>query len=320
MRLRFGLAYSDRALPLIERSVSSRRFDYSVSIDKPGSLFLGMLEKRTFDVCEMSLASYVIRRSRGLEDLVALPVFPSRGFPHHTLYALRQASEGGIDWEVRTIGVPEYQMTAGVWARMILEEELGVPLEHVRWRTGALEGGLRHERIPLPESIARTVDNDTSGRGLAQALVDGELDLLISPTVPSGQGVGRAAIKRLLPDYARREVAFYERTRVFPIMHTVVIRAELLEAEPWLGAEIYSLLRDAKELALRRIQQTDTYVTSLAWLPGAVDFHRALLGDQLWPYGVDANLDALNAFLVACHRQGLLARDVPLDELFVQGV
>lgn len=317
MHLRFGLAYSDRSVPLIDRSVPSKHFDYSVIVDRPGILFLNMLEKRIFDVCEMSLATYVIRRSRGFDDLVALPVFLSRGFPHHTLYALREAGGGKLDWEVRAIGVPEYQMTAAVWARAILEDELSLPLQNVRWRTGGLEGGLRRERLPLPHGLSAIVENDASGVGLVQSLVDGNVDLLISPTVPAMFRSGDTAVKRLFPDFADREIAFYRRTKVFPILHTLVIRRELQEAEPWLAPELFALFVGGKEWALRRLRETDTYAASLAWLPGAVDFHESVLGDQLWPYGMAENRHVLDAFIAACDRQQLLSQRQSPDELFL---
>ena len=317
MHLNLGVVHSDRSMPLIEGSVSSRHFDYSVTVDRPGVLFLGMLQDRRFDVSEMSLASYVIRRSRGFDDLLALPAFPSRGFPHHTIYARKEAIGGNLGRTVRAIGAPEYQMTAAVWAREILERELGIRLADASWVTGALEGGRRIERVPLPERLSRLVQNDVSGRGLVRLLTAGEIDLLVSPTVPSAMtDVDHPLVGRLLPDFAEREIAFYQRTRVFPILHTVVVRSDLLKTAPWLGSALFSLFSDAKELAVRRLTQTDTYASSLAWLPAAIEFHRTTLGDQLWPYGLDENRLVLDAFLSACRRQALLEQDLSVEELF----
>lgn len=316
MHLNLGLVHSDRSVPLIERSVSARHLTYSITLGKPGELFVGMLHDRRFDVSEMSLASYAIRRSRGFDDLVALPIFPSRGFPHHTLYAM-QVAAGDLGRKVRAIGVPEYQMTAAVWAREILGSELGLDLASVTWVTGALEGGQRHERLPLPSRLSSEVQNDTSGRGLVRLLLDGEIDLLASPTVPSAMDdPGSIGLRRFLPDFAQREIGFFRRTRIFPILHTVVVRRELLAASPWLGAELAKLFSDAKELALRRLARTDTYASSLAWLPGAVEFHRNMLGDDAWPYGLDENRLVIREFLAACRRQELLDRELSVDELF----
>ncbi len=311
-RLILGLTYSDRAAPLIENAVTSARFDHSVVVDAPGPLFARMLRGTAIDACEMSLATYTIRRSRGADDLTALPIFPSRGFPHHTLYARRP---GPALVGIHSIGAPEYQMTAAVWAREILRDELGIPVS-VPWYTGALEAESRAERIPLRASVGRAVRAITEGRSLVGMLVAGELDVLVSPMDLRVRGIADAPIERLLPDAADREIAYYERTGVFPILHTVVVRTELLRERPWLAGELCALFAAARDLALRRLERLDTYAASLAWLPAALDLQRRLLGERPWPYGVDENGRALSAFLAACERQELLDRPLTIDELF----
>ena len=312
--LTLGLTYSDRSAPLLDGTVSSARFRHSVVVDAPGALFVRMIRERSFDACEMSLATYAIRRSRGVDDLTAIPVFPSRGFLHHTLYTRRPIGNGGLA-HVRAVGVPEYQMTAAVWAREILRDELGIARD-VPWCTGALEHGSRTERIPLDPAARRFVRPIEDGQSLVALLVAGEIDLLVSPTAPRALGTEPGSVQRLLSDFAEREVAYYERTRVFPILHTVVVRTELLRERPSLADELCELFTEAKDLALRRLERTDSYAASLAWLPGAVEFQRRILGDRPWPYGVDENERSLSAFLSACDRQGLLEAPLSIDELF----
>src|SRR5262249_46744789 len=154
---------------------------------------------------------------------------------------------------------------------------------------------------------------------LSEALLDGRIDALISTTVPSALQRGGGHVRRLFPDYKAVEIAYYRATGIVPIMHTVVVKRELCDAHPGLAAELLRVFTEAKDTALERLADTDYLACALLWLPAAVEEQRALLGGDVWPYGIGANRRALEAFARACDLQGLLQRPVTVDELFAPG-
>jgi 4,5-dihydroxyphthalate decarboxylase len=269
-----------------------------------------MLKHAEFDICEMSLGSYVAVRSRGQDDLIAVPVFPHRRFRHG--YAFVSAASGiGTPAELAgtSVGVRSWQTTAGVWLRGILAEHHDLPLESVRWVAQDSED----VALDLPAGLRlEAVD---PGRNVVDLCVRNEIGGLVYPEIPGPVLAGDGTLRRLFPDPKAAEQEYYRRSGIFPVMHVVVLRSSVAERYPWLPGNVVDAFQAAKAAALRRLQ--DPRTVSLAWLRALQEEERALLGPDPWHYGLDeANAHTLETFLRYALEQGVAARPLTPGELF----
>jgi 4,5-dihydroxyphthalate decarboxylase len=280
-------------------------------------LFIRALIGAEFDACEVSLSSYLIALSRGTTPYRALPLFLSRVFRHSSIYI---RTDRGIatpeDLRGKRVGVPEYQMTAALWARGLLEDEYGVKPSDIVWRNGGLEQAGRTEKLALelPPDVKLTPLGP--GETLSAMLAEGKLDALVSPRTPSCFGKA-PNVARLFSDYRAAERAYYKKTGLFPIMHVLVVRAELLKQHPWLASSLFTAFRQAKDIAIRELEEIGAYNVTVPWLASELADIRAVLGDDYWPYGLAKNRRSLEAALRYSHAQGLSARPLTIEEAFV---
>jgi 4,5-dihydroxyphthalate decarboxylase len=301
----------DRTLPLRTGAVRLEGVELEVLSLEPEEMFYRMARRRDFDAAEFSLATYTVLRGRG-EPLVAIPVFPSFAFRHSAIF-VRDAA--GIreprDLVGKRVGVPKYHMTAAVWIRGILEDEYGVSPGDLEWVEGGEGAAVKEVDVTLPAGLRhRTVPAD---RTLGQLLAAGELDAFIGARRPAGAGAG---VRRLFPDFRRVERAYYERTGIFPIMHTVVLKEELARAHPWLPGALYEAFVEAKRIAYRRVADTAVLPYVLPWLVAEVEETRALMGDDPFPYGVRRTRRTVETLAEYSFRQGLAPRRLSVEELF----
>ena len=288
---------------------------------EPEEAFHRAFKFQEFDVSELSLSSYTLQVSRGDNPYVAIPAFVSRLFRHSGIYI---RSDRGIrtpaDLKGKTIGLPEYQITANVWIRGVLQDDFGVAATDVHWRQGGQEEPGRDERTPikLPPSIdLQSIPHD---RSVSQMLASGELDGMIGARAPSCLGLpgadGSPQVVRMFPDFKSVEQAYFERPRIFPIMHVIGIRRSLVEQHPWLAVNVYKAFLRAKEQAWYELGQIGHLFNSLPWGVNEFNATRALMGDDYWPYGLAANRHVLEAFTRYHFEQGLSVRRVQPEELF----
>jgi 4,5-dihydroxyphthalate decarboxylase len=303
----------DRTLPLRLGTVQPEGVELEVLPLEPEEMFYRMARLRDFDVAEFSLSTYTVLRGRG-EPLVAIPVFPSFAFRHSAIFVRDGA---GIreprDLVGKRVGVPKYHMTAAVWVRGILEDEYGVSPSDLHWFEGGEGAAVKEVDVTLPRGLRHElVPGD---RTLGRLLVAGELDAFIGARRPAGAG-GPAPVRRLFPDFRRVERAYYEKTGIFPIMHTVVLKEELAEEHPWLPRALYAAFVEAKGLAYRRLADTAVLPYVLPWLVAEVEETRALMGDDPFPYGVSRNRKTVETLAGYSFRQGLAPRRLTVEELF----
>src|SRR6266404_150583 len=220
----------DRTQPLIDGRVQPEGVNLTFIPLRPGETFWRMLNHGEFDVSEMSLSSYTILRSEGDTRFIAIPVFPSRIFRHSALYVRTDSPiEIPEDLKGKRVGVGDYQMTAAVWVRGLLMHEYGVKPEDVVWVTGKPirsikpPDGIRVESIPADKTL--------------EAMLElGEIDALVSVMIPSGFG---KTVRRLFRDSRKVEIEYYSKTRIFPIMHTLVLKTSLYQEKRWLAVSFY---------------------------------------------------------------------------------
>jgi len=279
--------------------------------------FFRMLRHREFDVAEMSLSSYAVSLSREPRSFVAIPVFPSRMFRHGSIYVNASA---GIreprDLVGKRVGTPEFQMTAPVWIRGILAEHYGVPVESVTYFTGGEEERGRDEKLPLDLPPSIRVERIGVGKTLSAMLAAGEIDALYTARMPSTYGDGRGSVRRLFPDHVAVERAYYRDTGIFPIMHTVAIRADVYERHRWIAQALAKAFAEAQRRTYDDLAVTAALKTMLPWANAQLEETRALMGADFWPYGFAANRATLATFLGYHHAQGLSPRLLTPEALF----
>lgn len=320
LRLSFGCWNYDRTRGLLEGRIQPDGIDLTY-LDMPvEETFFRMLRYQEFDAAEMSLSSYTVSLFKEKKHFIAIPIFPSRFFRHSCIYV---NTKSGIrepkDLIGKRIGNPEYQMTAPVWIRGILQDEYGVPVDTQTYLTGGEEEPNRSEKLKLdlpPNIKVQPIGpNDT----LAAMLRDGGIDALYTARMPSTyRAGGMGDVRRLFEGYMEVEQAYYRKTRIFPIMHTVVIRRTVYEQHPWVAMSLYKALAQSQREAYEDLYVTAALKTMLPWLTRHVEDARALMGDDFWPYGFEPNREALATFLRYHHEQGLSETRLEPEALFAR--
>jgi 4,5-dihydroxyphthalate decarboxylase len=317
LRLALGCWNYDRTRGLMEGRIQPDGIDL-VYLNMPvEETFFRMLRHREFDVAEMSLSSYAMSLTRPEKPFVAIPVFPSRFFRHSCIYVNTKA---GIrepkDLIGKKIGNPEYQMTAPVWIRGILQDEFGVPVDGVTYRTGGEEEPGRPEKLKLDLPPHIKVQPIGEAETLSALLRDGGIDALYTARMPSTYQSAPDRVRRLFENYVEVEQAYFRKTRIFPIMHTVVVRRALYEQYPWIAMSLYKAFAEAQREAYDDLYVTAALKTMLPWLTRHVEEARALMGDDYWSYGFAPNREVLDTFLRYHHEQGLSKQRLKPEELF----
>ncbi|MEX2035444.1 MAG: ABC transporter substrate-binding protein [Xanthobacteraceae bacterium] len=321
MALELSLAVCDydRTRAIFDGRAPVEGCDVTAVALEPEESFHRAFKFQEFDVTEISMSSYLLSLARGEAHYVAIPAFVSRLFRHSSIYIRTDRGiKAPADLKGKTIGVPEYQMTANVWVRGMLEEEYGVKSADMKWRRGGLEEPGREERarIKLPAEIDyAAVPTD---RSLSDMLAKGELDGIFSARAPSCYLRGAPNVARLFPDYPAVEEAYFKKTKLFPIMHAVGIRRSLTEKYPWAAVSVYKAFIKAKALCLHELGQIGHLATTLPWPVHEYDRVRQFMGEDFWPYGAHENRHALETLARYSFQQGLSARQVPLEQMFAK--
>ena len=318
LRLSMACWNYDRTRALLEDRVPIDGIDLNYINIPVEETFFRMIRHREFDVAEMSLSSYTLSLFRDPQPFVAIPVFPSRSFRHSCIFINRNS---GIsepkDLIGKRVGNPEYQLTACVWIRGILSDDYKVPVSSVTYFRGGEEtpGRTEKQKVSLPPEIRlETIAEDKT---LSNMLDSGEIDAIFSPRTPSCIARKSPNVRLLFEDYEPKEREYYQRTRIFPIMHTVVIRREVYEKNPWVAQSLYKAFVQAQREVYEDLYETAALKFMLPWLVRHAEDTRKLMGENFWPYGLEPNLLALSTFLRYAHEQGLAKRLLTPQELFV---
>jgi 4,5-dihydroxyphthalate decarboxylase len=283
----------------------------------PEEAFHRAFKYQEFDVTELSFSSYMMTTARGESPYIGIPAFVSRLFRHSSIYI---RSDRGItspeDLKGKLVGVPEYQMTAALWVRGILEDEYGVRPSDIRWRNGGLEEPGREERTPLrlPDEIE--LESLPADQTLSRWLAEGKLDALVTAREPSCFLDGAPGVARLFPDYPAVEAAYFEKTKMFPIMHLIGIRRSIHDNHPWVAVNVYNAFLRAKALAYEELGRIGHLQATLPWPVAAFDQASRVMGRDFWSYGAQANAAEIAAMTGYSHGQGLSERLLSAEDLF----
>jgi 4,5-dihydroxyphthalate decarboxylase len=317
--LTFACAVYDRMVPLSNGRVKPAGIDltFLVSEDQRDT-FDRMGKDQPFDLAEMSATEVITRADAGNSPLVALPVWASRVFRHGYIFVNRRAGiRSPKDLEGKRIGVPLYTMSAAVWIRGMLADEYGVDFRSVHWIQGAIDRPGTYGNPTLPPAVTgRRLRQNDSVRSLWELLVAGEIDALTVSSLPGG--LRSPEVVRLFENHTEVEKDYYRRTKIFPIMHVIALRRDRYEAHPFIAASLYDAFEKSKQLAYADLRKLGALRVMLPFLASYLEETERVFGEDPWPYGIEANRPTLEALVRYLHREGEIAREIPIHELFVQ--
>ena len=319
LNLSVAIGDYDRNRPLIDGAVMIDGVDPVFMKLCPEEIFFRAFRSQDFDICELSFSSFTVKTALGTCPYVGIPAFVSRCFRHTSIYVRTDRIREPKDLRGKTIGVPEYQLTANVWARAILEDDFGVKPADMRWVRGGIEHAGRPEKITikLPEGVV--LENAPEGKTISELLLEGEIDAFMAPRAPSKTTLASPHVGLLFRDSASAAADYYKRTGVFPIMHLIGLRKTLAEQHPWLPAAVLKAFEQSKAMAVDALIDVSATKVTLPFVEEQVSFARSLMGEDFWPYGIEPNRKAIDAFLHHHFAQGLSPRLMQAHEMFHPG-
>jgi 4,5-dihydroxyphthalate decarboxylase len=297
--------------PLIDGTVEVDGVDLTILTDMDSATrHWRFLRDGEFDVAEVSSSSYLAARDNDW-PFRAVPVFLHRRFRHGFMFV---NTNNGIakpaDLIGRKVGVKTLMTTAVLWMRGILQHEYGVPLKSIEW-FAELEDDVE---VSLPKNLELTrLPNEKS---VETMLAQGELDAVLHSDLIKPFLANDARVARLFPSYKDEEIAYYKKTRIFPIMHVMGLRQSLVEQHPWVAVNLYKAFNEAKAIAMKRMQ--NPRIVPLAWYREAWEEQEAILGPDPWEYGLtENNRNNLGTLIGYSHEQGLIKKKPALEQLFL---
>jgi 4,5-dihydroxyphthalate decarboxylase len=316
--LTFACGLYDRMLALYTGEVPVEGVDLNFLVeDDPRDIFDRMAGGLEFDASEFSSSEFISRFVAKQCPFVAIPVFASRVFRHSFIFVNRKHIKSAKDLQGKRIGVPVYTMTAAIFIRGLLSDEHGVDFSNVEWVEGAINEAKPHGNPTILPTVKKlSISANKSGKSLSKLLEEGELQAIIGTGVPEAFGRNPDVV-RLYPDYRAAELDYYRRTRIFPIMHTVVIRRDVHEKHPFVATSLFKACAQAKDVALDKMRYRGTLRYMLPSMHADIDEIDAVFGGDPWPYGVEANRPTLDALVRYLEEQGVIAKAPRVDELFV---
>jgi 4,5-dihydroxyphthalate decarboxylase len=318
-KLKISLACGnyDRTQAILSGRVPIEGCDVTLVPLEPEEAFHRAFRYEEFDVTEISMSSHMMTVARGDNAYIGIPAFISRVFRQSGIYI---RTDRGIakpeDLRGRRIGVPEYQITANVWIRGILQDDYGVKPSEITWLRGGIEEPGRGERAPIALGEDIDLQQIPDDKTLSEMLEAGEIDGYIGARAPSCFLRGAPNVGRLFGDYRKVEEEYFKRTRIFPIMHMVGIRESLVERNPWLPVSIMKAFISAKDIAVKELNEICHLAVTLPWMVHSFNEARSIMGADYWPYGLDANRHVIETFARYHFDQGLSKRKVDPAELF----
>ena len=309
----------DRVRPLLDGRVQIEGCDVNYLTMPVEECFERAFFHGEFEVAEIGFSPHLIALSRGPTTYAAIPVFLSRMFRHSAVYIRTDRGiEGPADLRGKRVGVPEYQMSAVMWFRGYLQDEFGIRADDINWVQAGLEHPGRKDKFPLnlPPGFPLQSNNEAA---LTDLLADGEIDAVMSARRPSCFLAGHPKVSRLFPDYRTVEKDYFKKTGLFPIMHALGVRRDVLEKHKWLGASLFKAFSEAKRIADAELAETTALKIGLPWVTAEYEETLATMGTDFWTYGIEPNRKTLATMARYSYEQGLSVRELSVDEMFADG-
>lgn len=308
LRLTFACGAYDLLRPLIDGEVVPAGIDLNIVTMASPERHGRMLRHEEFDVCELSLIAYLVARDQG-KTFQAIPVFPHRRFRHgYMVKRMNCGIEKPAGLNGKRVGLDTLQNSAGLWMRGTLQDHYGVDLKTIEWWCQ------EEEDIPFEPAQWMKLRRVPKGKNIDQMLLDGELEGALYPeTLPSIRK-GSPQVGLLFPNPKEAEIDCYKKSGLFPIMHTVVIKDEILRSNPWVAVSLTQALQRAKAVCYERMKDPRNF--ALVWVKELMQEQEAIFGPDPWPYNLEDNRKALEAVVRYEHEQGMIKKKPKVEELF----
>jgi 4,5-dihydroxyphthalate decarboxylase len=313
----------DRVEALIDGRVQVERCDTRFEVSSIGQMNTHVFSgPKTREVTEIGLLPFILAVANDeFRDYTLIPIFPLRVFRHKSIFI---RTDRGIskpqDLIGRRVATPGYSSTSLTWIRGIMQHEYGVKPDDIEWVVSAKDssakasGGASKLENVLPKGIS--IRTGPKGKDESDLLVAGDVDALFHAAEPRAYQEGHPKVARLFADSRKTERAYFAKTGIFPIMHAVAMRRDVIQAHSWLPRAVFHAYSQAKQLTYDSIKQSAWYKTSLPWIAQEAEETRKLMGDNYWSYGIELNRKAIDALLQYSHEQGLAKRKLKIEDLF----
>lgn len=316
LRLSIAMGDYDRTRPIHDGRVKIDGVEPLTMLLSPEEMFFRAFRHEAFDISELSFSSYCVKHSRGESPYIGVPIFLSRAFRHSSIYIRTDSGiSDPIDLKGRRIGIAEWQLTANVWVRGILED-YGIKPSDITWVRGGMHTAGRPEKIAVQVPTDVTIEAAPEGMTLDEMLRNGDIDGFIGPRSLRCFDEGHPNVGRLFDDGFKAASEHYKRTGIFPIMHVLGVKRKIADTNPWLPGALLKAFTQAKAMAQEALQDTSATKVTMPFVEDTLTAARRLLGPEIWTYGVPGNEHVLDTFLDLHHRQGLSERRLRVDELF----
>jgi len=308
LRLTLACGAYDLLRPLIEGAVVPAGIDLNLLTMASPERHGRMLRHEEFDVCELSLIAYLVAQDQR-RAFKAIPVFPHRRFRHgYMVKRMNCGIDKPADLSGKRVGLDTLQNSAGLWMRGILQDHYGVDLKTIEWWCQ------EEEDVPFEPANWMKVRRVPKGKNIDQMLIDGELEGALYPeTLPSIKK-GLPKVGPLFPDAKAAEIDYYKKSGIYPIMHTVVIKNEILEKNPWVAVSLQQAFQRSKEVCYERMKDPRNF--TIVWVKEAMQEQEKIFGKDPWPYNVEDNRKALEAAVRYEYEQGMIKKRFNIEDLF----
>jgi 4,5-dihydroxyphthalate decarboxylase len=312
----------DRVSAIRDGKVSIDGADVSFEVSNIYSLNKTVFgQKQSYDIAEIGLIPYISKYiNEDFRDYTLLPIFISRTFRHRNIYVHTDSGiEKPEDLKGKRIGTPGYGMSSNTWIRGLLLDEYGVKADDFQW----IESTESSDGAKLNSGFAKyyfgedfPLTRGPDGVDESELLLSGQCDALITAITPKAYLEGNPKIRQLFPKAKETEAAYFKKTGMFPIMHVVAIKTDLLKKEPWLAEAIFNMYSEAKSIAYKNLETTTVVRTTLPWAKDEFESTVDIMGDNYWKYGIEANRKELEAIMRYVYEQGLVKEQITFEEMF----
>ncbi len=277
---------------------------------------------QTFDITEIGIVPFILAYANdSFRDYTLLPIFPLRLFRHKSIFIQTNGSiKRPEDLKGKKIGTPGYSSSSLTWIRGMLEDEYGVKPNEVEWviankdSSAGIAGQVSKHENMIPEGISMSYG--TVGKDESELLLSGEVDALFHAVQPKAFIDGNPQISRLFSDSKKVEQDYFNKTGIFPIMHAVAVKKELLENDPWLSQSVFDAYSESKTANYNFMTKLGWVYDTLPWYGQQYEEVKKLMGTNFWPYGIEANKKTLETICRYCYDQGLIKQKVSIEDLF----
>lgn len=317
MTLSMAIGNYDRHRGIIDGSVQIDGVEPVIMTLSPEEMFFRAMRHEEFDIAELSLSSFTLRTARGDNPYVGIPVFPSRAFRHASIIVnVNSGIEKPQDLVGKRVGIAEWQLTANVWTRAFLQDDFGVEPADITWMRGGIEEKGRVEKLELNLSKDIHIENIKPTQTLGKMIEAGEIDAYIGPRAPLCFHPGNENLRWLFADPMKAALDYYRKSNIFPIMHLIGVKRELVKRHPWIAMALMKAFSESKRRAWELLVDTSATKVMLPFVEELVRTCQQDMGEDFWSFGIQSNAHVLRNFVEHHHAQGVSDRLVDIQELF----